>query len=650
MALKGTISTNDYLGRYYTLSWSAVQSIEKNQSTIYWNVSCDGRNGEWFAERTLQATLAGVTLVNKTDRVQRYNGNVASGSFTVNHDSNGYLAITGQLRVAVYTSSVNCTASGSWTLDSIPRQAILLTAQDFYDDENPTITYKNQAGSSVTDLSACISFDGKSDDIPYRSLSLDETSYTFELTESERDALLTNTLDGSNSREVVFFVRTVIGGNTLYSTMKKRFTVRDAKPTIEPTVRDTNPATLAITNGSGIFIRYYSNAEIKINAKAYKKASIVSEKAICGSKSISADSGTINGIDSGSIVFNVSDNRGNVVSSVKQVPFIEYFNVTCDLVANPSDAEGKLKFSVKGKFYNNSFGETSNTLTLQYCYSEDDGEYTAWVDIPNVSKNGNQYSTETTISGLDYRKKYEIRVRAKDLLSEAVSTSKALRTTPIFDWGQNDFVFNVGVAIKKALQLENKEGIFGKDTDGNPLALLQTNGNDHVAVGYGSYEKKIGASYLYGNNVSVVSNGDIRITSPTAGLNSRQYGVVKVLATTESFMQNGQSITLSEAVSAQPNGIVLVWSEYGSGTDGYSSNSGFNSFFISKYEIVNHSSAGHNFLLSCWNTTFIGCKYVYISDTVISGADINNQKYTSPDTNNVIFCNNRFVLRYVLGV
>lgn len=649
MALKGTISTNDYLGRYYTLSWSAVQSIEKNQSTIYWNVSCDGRNGEWFAERTLQATLAGVTLVNKTDRVQRYNGNVASGSFTVNHDSNGYLTITGQLRVAVYTSSVNCTASGSWTLDSIPRQAILLTAQDFYDDENPTITYKNQAGSSVTDLSACISFDGKSDDIPYRSLSLDETSYTFELTESERDALLTNTLDGSNSREVVFFVRTVIGGNTLYSTMKKRFTVRDAKPTIEPTVRDTNPATLAITNGSGIFIRYYSNAEIKINAKAYKKASIVSEKAICGSKSISADSGTINGIDSGSIVFNVSDNRGNVVSSVKQVPLIEYFNVTCDLVANPSDAEGKLKFSVKGKFYNNSFGETSNTLTLQCCYSEDDGEYTAWVDILNVSKNGNQYSAETTISGLDYRKKYEIRVRAKDLLSEAVSTSKALRTIPIFDWGQNDFVFNVGVAIKKALQLENKEGIFGKDTDGNPLALLQTNGNNQVAVGYGSYEKKIGASYLYGNNVSVVSNGDIRITSPTAGLDNREYGVNKVLASTESYMNASQTIELNEAISAQPNGIVLVWSLYdfvgGDGAYDY----GWVQHFVPKYMVTNLAGAGSYFTLTTNDFDYVCSKYLYIHDKKIVGHE-NNSVNSKSSYSGITYTNRAWVLRYVIGV
>ena len=120
MALSGSIKTNSYDGRYYTLSWSAAQSVANNQSTIYWTLSCAGGSA-WYAERTLYAVIAGHVVANKTDRVQRYAGTISSGSFTVNHAADGSASFTAELKVAVYYSSVNCTASGSFTLDTIPR-------------------------------------------------------------------------------------------------------------------------------------------------------------------------------------------------------------------------------------------------------------------------------------------------------------------------------------------------------------------------------------------------------------------------------------------------------------------------------------------------------------------------------------------------
>lgn len=464
MALSGTITTNAYLNRYYTLTWTATQSIEKNQSTISWALKAVGRSGEWFAERTLIAKLGGVTLISKTDRVERYDGTIKTGTFTVTHDSVGEASLSGSLQVAVYTSSVNCTGSGSWTLNSIPRQASLLTAEDFTDEENPTITYNNPAGNVVTSLQACISFDGSKDDIAYRDIDISGSSYTFELTDDERNVLLNGTLSGRNSREVTFFVRTIISGNTLYSTLRKTFTVVNATPTISPTVEDTNSTTLALTGSKDIFVRYYSNAKIAINAKAYKNASITSRKAICGSKSISTDSGTISGVESGSFAFTASDNRGNTVIKPVQASLIEYFKLSCSLTANPSDAEGNLKFSVDGTYYNNTFGSKDNSLSLEYCYNENGGDFTDWEAI-DFTENGNKYSATYTISGLDYQNKYVVKVRATDLLSTETATSKVLKTVPAFDWGEHDFNFNVPVMISKGNSLKLVDESAGTEMD-----------------------------------------------------------------------------------------------------------------------------------------------------------------------------------------
>ena len=77
MALSDSVSTNGYEGRYYTVSWSASQSVANNTSTISWTLSCAGGSSSWYAERTLVVTVAGKTVVNKADRVTRYAGNIA---------------------------------------------------------------------------------------------------------------------------------------------------------------------------------------------------------------------------------------------------------------------------------------------------------------------------------------------------------------------------------------------------------------------------------------------------------------------------------------------------------------------------------------------------------------------------------------------
>ena len=156
MALSGSFNTGSYDGRYYTLSWSASQSIANNQSTISWTLTANGGNASWYAERTVEVVIAGSTVYSKTARVQRYKGTVASGTLTLSHDSVGNKSFSASVRTAVYYSSVNCTGSGSWSLDTIPRQANLTSAPEFNDEQNPTIYYSNPAGNNVDTLMACI--------------------------------------------------------------------------------------------------------------------------------------------------------------------------------------------------------------------------------------------------------------------------------------------------------------------------------------------------------------------------------------------------------------------------------------------------------------------------------------------------------------
>lgn len=109
------------------------------------------------------------------------------------------------------------------------------------------------------------------------------------------------------------------------------------------------------------------------------------------------------------------------------------------------------------------------------------------------------------------------------------------------------------------------------------------------------------------------------------------------------YMTDGHTASLTEAVSAQRHGIVLVFCAYNGTSD---TNYSWQSFFVPK-QLVELTTAGHTFVLGRGKFTYTGTKYLYISDTEITGHADNNLTGTN---NGIAYANNKFVLRYVIGV
>lgn len=109
------------------------------------------------------------------------------------------------------------------------------------------------------------------------------------------------------------------------------------------------------------------------------------------------------------------------------------------------------------------------------------------------------------------------------------------------------------------------------------------------------------------------------------------------------YMTAGHTANLVEPVSAQRHGIVLVFSYYNGADD---TNYNWQCFFVPK-QLVALSTSGHTFTLGRGKFTYTGTKYLYISDTQITGHADNNSTGTS---NGITYANNKFVLRYVIGV
>lgn len=106
------------------------------------------------------------------------------------------------------------------------------------------------------------------------------------------------------------------------------------------------------------------------------------------------------------------------------------------------------------------------------------------------------------------------------------------------------------------------------------------------------------------------------------------------------WMLAEHKFTLNEPISMQPTGAVFVWSHY---SNGACDNWWWTSFFVPKQHVA--WRPGDGMLMS--NPYYGLNKYIYIGDTFIQGADVNQSNAAQ---NGIPVNNQGFVLRYVLGV
>lgn len=164
MALSGSVSTNgcpgEGEGRYYTLSWSATQSIPNNTSTISWTLSTAGGYSSWMTERTVYVDIDGERVFSKTEAVDRYRGTIATGTKSISHNSDGTRSFSVSLGAAIYYSSVECTGSQTFALDTIAR-ASTLSVSDGTLGTKTTLTADRKSSSFTHTLTwECGSYSG----------------------------------------------------------------------------------------------------------------------------------------------------------------------------------------------------------------------------------------------------------------------------------------------------------------------------------------------------------------------------------------------------------------------------------------------------------------------------------------------------------
>lgn len=335
MASSGSI-TGAYRGYTLRADWSAVQNSAGNYSdvTVKHTLVIGSAYSLNIASRTNTCSVGGVSQGYTSGSINQKGGSVLLGTTVhrVSHNADGtktaQITDTFNINATIDGKKVgSITASGSISLDRIARNATIVTANDFTDETNPTLTYSNPSSFSC-DVS--IEFAGGSI-TRAGAISGAGGSYTMQLTDEERTTLR-NASKNSPTLKVTYALKTTIDGTAYYSRAERKMNVVDAAPELGAvSYEDTNAATVAVTGDKSRIVQNHSTLAVKVPTATAKKGATIASYTIAfgGASKTVTSSGTVSlgAVDvsySQALTVTAKDSRGFTASQSVQVTVDDY--------------------------------------------------------------------------------------------------------------------------------------------------------------------------------------------------------------------------------------------------------------------------------------------------------------------------------------
>ena len=455
MALSGSVSTSTYTtsgGRTYkvVLSWTATQDYAANTSKISWTAKVSASAG-YIIISELRITIAGKQAFyrDSTHHTEGYNNTLlASGSMVLSHNDDGSKKFSAKVEAGIYQYAINKSGESEFTLNSIPRaSAIGATSAEIESNSTIVVTKKTKSYThsikySFGSLSGYITASGG---ISSKEEKISETSISFKV-----PASFYGQIPNAKTGKCKLTCTTYSGSTTIGSPTTAEFTVRTSQslcaPSISGTVKDTNEATKYLTADENKLVKFFSNALCVASAEAKYGASI--KKYIIAGIENKSGFVSVPNIETSSVTFVVEDSRGYRASQKVTLDLIQYTKLTANVSAKrKSPTSGEATLSIKGNYFDGSFGAEQNSLSAEYQIAKSGEQYGETVSLVPTIVNGG-YSVSAPLTDLDYQNNYNVKVIVSDKLVTTEQTFVISKGIPIADWGERDFKFNVPVSGK----------------------------------------------------------------------------------------------------------------------------------------------------------------------------------------------------------
>lgn len=462
----------------------------------------------------------------------RYN----RGSYTVvqqdanlYHDNNGNYSAT--LSGTLSTTFVSGTATGNFSLPKINRYPVLQSGQNFTDEENPTIKFTSYG---TFPLRAKLEAGGNTQLIVRDLPSKTATSYTFELTDEEREKLR-KLIPTSNSLQVTETICAMSGNKELSASPKVyTMTLVNGTPVFSNfEFEDVNEKTIALTGNNKINVNGYSNIKVIIpvanKAIAQKNATMIKYQLQVLNNDVleipysdTEDvSGTMIGANQGIYNLYALDSRNNstqvtklATKSISYSPLV-INQVQAKAVRDESGVGTNCTISFDGTFWNDTFGEVANTIDgFEYEFKKT--ESSEWIKgttklTPTINGNNFTFNGSIRSNNTDYSWDLESAYNIKIKISDKLSSSEV---NVVLNSGRpNLAIAKNGVAIMS--KYDEDLGGYGQ-INGNPLAYYPI-GAIYISVSETSPETLFGGVWEQIKDTFLLSAGDKYKIGTTGG-------------------------------------------------------------------------------------------------------------------------------------
>lgn len=323
MATSGSFNTSAYSNRYLKFSWSVQsQSVASNTTTISWSLTGAGSASGYYKAGNFKVVINGSTVysTSQNDRINLYNGTqVASGTFTIAHNSDGTKSFTASAQAGIYTYAVNCTGSGTFTLPTIARASTINSVTGSRITDTFSVNTTKYSTTFTNTLRIAVG------NTVYQSISNYVTGTSFTLSNALKTAIY-NATPTSKTVTLGFSLVTYNGSTVVGTSATTNVTVsiNNSNPTIGGvTYRDSNSTTVAITGNNQYIIRNKSNLQVTVtNLTAINGATLRNVKitfagvpqtvTLSGTTDASEviNFGTVNIASNGTLTVTLTDSRG----------------------------------------------------------------------------------------------------------------------------------------------------------------------------------------------------------------------------------------------------------------------------------------------------------------------------------------------------
>ena len=441
-----TLAGTVYLdGCNYQLQYDVLgQSVERNTTTVrlYGVLNVTNNYVAWDSSNKVWVHTSESPYFNTYYSRGTYT--LIEADFEFSHDANGNLTVG--IGYGIDTSFVSGYSIAYITFQQIKRFAtITATPNSLTDEGTPYITFNNPG--NATNLNVWLEVNPNSSHYAIRNLEITSGTYTWELTEQERNQLRAR-LSTNNTGTIRLGLYSTQGNSTSASYKDIPFSIINANPEFDNfDFEDTNATTIALTGSTTnnvINVNGYSNIKATITttdkAEAIKQASMVKYRFSINDNSTdisySSDSNvnsTINGAKDG--IYNVYaiDSRNNSTLVTKQATsIIDYTNITfdkqhCSLVRDNNQVGENAILTLRGSFWNDDFGQVVNSIkSVEYKLKKSDSS--TWITgtttiTPTTSGNVftfiGQIASDNLDTTWDLDANYNVQVIISDELSSA---------------------------------------------------------------------------------------------------------------------------------------------------------------------------------------------------------------------------------------